>query len=68
MLADFELLLLGFGKQIPYAFIIDFKHTNFDFERARSILVAFDLFKDGVAYDGNESFISAISDHGVGFA
>lgn len=67
MLAYFKLLLLGFGEKIPHTLIIDFKHTNFNLKRAGSILITFDLLEDGIADDGYQSLIGAISDHGVGF-
>lgn len=67
MLAYLQLLLLRFREQIPYALIIDFKHTNFDLEGPRPILITLDLLEDRIANYRDESLVGPIPDHRVGF-
>lgn len=68
MLAYFELRFFRFGKQIANSFVVDLKHTNFNLKWAIPILVSFDLLKNAIADDRNESLVGTITNHGVAFA
>ena len=68
MLAYFQLCFLSFWEQISNSFIVDLENTNFDLEGAAAIFIIIDFLENSIADDGNESLVSAIPDHRVGFA
>jgi hypothetical protein len=65
MLTYLQLLLLGLRQQIAHTLVVYFKHTDLHLERAGSILITFDLLEDRIANYWYESFIGAITDHGI---
>jgi hypothetical protein len=65
MLANLQILFLIFRQQILHSLVVDLQHADLHLERTTSILVVVDFFEDGIADDGDESLIGAVSDHGV---